>query len=80
MEDKRISNLCTHLTEIPIVQGLVAQGVKGGPALNVLLAGCAVSLPSPLVLKVITMAKKTLFLWLSPSKLDKILKGEGLPG
>lgn len=48
------------LTEVPIIQGLMAQGVKAGPALSMLLAGPAVSLPSLLVLKVIIGPKKTI--------------------
>lgn len=48
------------LTEVPIIQGLMAQGVKSGPALSMLLAGPAVSLPSLLVLKTIMGPKKTL--------------------
>jgi len=48
------------LTEVPIIQGLMAQGVKAGPALTMLLAGPAVSLPSLLVLKSIMGLKRTL--------------------
>ncbi|MGC9108964.1 MAG: permease [Caldimicrobium sp.] len=48
------------LTEVPIIQGLMAQGVKAGPALAMLLAGPAVSLPSLLVLRAIMGTKKTL--------------------
>lgn len=48
------------LTEIPILQGLLNQGVKMGPALAMLLAGPAVSLPSLLVLRTIIGLKKTL--------------------
>lgn len=48
------------LTEVPIIQGLMAQGVKAGPALSMLLAGPAVSLPSILVLRAIMGAKRTL--------------------
>lgn len=49
------------LTEIPIIQGLMSHGVKTGPALAMLLAGPALSLPSLLVLKSIIGPKKTLF-------------------
>lgn len=48
------------LTEVPIIQGLMAQGVKAGPALTMLLAGPAVSLPSILVLKSTIGPKRTL--------------------
>lgn len=48
------------LTEVPIIQGLMAQGVKAGPALSMLLAGPAVSLPSILVLRAIMGTKRTL--------------------
>ncbi len=48
------------LTEVPIIQGLMAQGVKVGPALSMLLAGPAVSLPSILVLRAIMGTKRTL--------------------
>jgi len=48
------------LTEVPIIQGLMAQGVKVGPALTMLLAGPAVSLPSILVLRSIMGIKRTL--------------------
>lgn len=48
------------LTEVPIIQALMSQGVKIGPALTMLLAGPAISLPSILVLKSIIGPKKTL--------------------
>jgi uncharacterized membrane protein YraQ (UPF0718 family) len=38
------------LTEVPILQGLLASGMGSGPALALLLAGPAVSLPSLLVM------------------------------
>lgn len=47
------------LTEIPILQGLLGSGMGQGPALALLLAGPALSLPSMLVLKSIMGAKKT---------------------
>ncbi len=47
------------LTEIPIVQGLLAGGMGKGPALALLLAGPALSLPSMLALGKIFGAKKT---------------------
>ena len=48
------------LTEVPIVQGLVGSGMGQGPALALLLAGPALSLPSVLVMRSIMGMKKTL--------------------
>ena len=48
------------LTEVPIVQGLLGSGMGKGPALALLLAGPALSLPSMLVLRSIFGWKKTL--------------------
>jgi len=47
------------LTEIPILQGLIGSGMGKGPALALLLAGPALSLPSMLVLNGIMGTKKT---------------------
>lgn len=47
------------LTEIPIIQGLVGSGMGEGPALALLLAGPALSLPSILVLRGIIGWQKT---------------------
>jgi uncharacterized membrane protein YraQ (UPF0718 family) len=47
------------LTEVPILQGLIANGMGKGPALALLLAGPALSLPSMLVLNGIMGTKKT---------------------
>jgi hypothetical protein len=47
------------LTEIPILQGLMGAGMGNGPALALLLAGPALSLPSILVLGRVMGAKKT---------------------
>jgi len=47
------------LTEVPIVQGLMGAGMGKGPALALLLAGPALSLPSMLVINSIMGAKKT---------------------
>jgi uncharacterized membrane protein YraQ (UPF0718 family) len=47
------------LTEIPILQGLIGSGMGKGPALALLLAGPALSLPSMLVLNSIMGTKKT---------------------
>jgi hypothetical protein len=47
------------LTEVPIVQGLIGSGMGKGPALALLLAGPALSLPSMLVIGTIMGTKKT---------------------
>jgi uncharacterized protein len=47
------------LTEIPILQGLMGAGMGKGPALALLLAGPALSLPSMLVLRSIMGTGKT---------------------
>lgn len=47
------------LTEVPILQGLMNSGMGKGPALTLLLAGPALSLPSMLVLRSIMGTKKT---------------------
>ncbi len=47
------------LTEVPILQGLIGAGMGKGPALALLLAGPALSLPSMLVLRSILGTKKT---------------------
>jgi len=47
------------LTEVPILQGLIGAGMGKGPALALLLAGPALSLPSMLVLRSIMGTKKT---------------------
>jgi len=48
------------LTELPILQGLMGSGMGEGPALALLLAGPALSLPSMLVIRKILGTKKTL--------------------
>jgi len=48
------------LTEVPIVQGLIGAGMGKGPALALLLAGPALSLPSILVIRSILGNQKTL--------------------
>ncbi|MDI1231464.1 MAG: permease [Methylobacter sp.] len=47
------------LTEVPILQGLLGSGMGQGPALALLLAGPALSLPSMLVLRTIMGNTKT---------------------
>jgi len=48
------------LTEIPILEGLLGAGMGQGPALALLLAGPALSLPNMLVIRSIIGTKKTL--------------------
>jgi len=48
------------LTEIPILQGLIGNGMGKGPALALLLAGPALSLPNMLVIRSVLGAKKTM--------------------
>jgi uncharacterized membrane protein YraQ (UPF0718 family) len=47
------------LTEVPIVQGLIGSGMGKGPALALLLAGPALSLPSMLVIRSVMGTRKT---------------------
>jgi uncharacterized membrane protein YraQ (UPF0718 family) len=47
------------LTEVPILQGLLGAGMGKGPALALLLAGPALSLPNMLVIASVMGAKKT---------------------
>lgn len=47
------------LTEVPILQGLISSGMGKGPALALLLAGPALSLPSMLVLRSVMGTQKT---------------------
>jgi uncharacterized membrane protein YraQ (UPF0718 family) len=48
------------LTEVPILQGLIGSGMGKGPALALLLAGPALSLPSMLVIRSVIGTKKTI--------------------
>ncbi len=48
------------LTEVPILQGLIGNGMGKGPALALLLAGPALSLPNMLVIRSIIGTKKTI--------------------
>lgn len=48
------------LTEVPILQGLLGNGMGKGPALALLLAGPALSLPNMLVIRSVIGAKKTI--------------------
>lgn len=47
------------LTEVPILQGLIGAGMGKGPALALLLAGPALSLPNMLVIRGVIGTKKT---------------------
>ncbi len=47
------------LTEVPILQGLIGAGMGKGPALSLLLAGPALSLPNMLVIGSVLGVKKT---------------------
>jgi len=47
------------LTEIPILQALIAKGMASGPALALLLAGPSLSLPNMLVIRKVLGTKKT---------------------
>jgi uncharacterized protein len=48
------------LTEIPILQGLIGNGMGNGPALALLLSGPALSLPNMLVIRSVLGNKKTI--------------------
>lgn len=48
------------LTEVPILQGLIAAGMGKGPALALLLAGPSLSLPNILVIRGVIGTQKTL--------------------
>jgi len=48
------------LTEVPILQGLLGAGMGQGPALTLLLAGPALSLPSMLVIRSVVGTRKML--------------------
>lgn len=48
------------LTEVPILQGLIANGMGKGPALALLLAGPSLSLPNMLVIRGVLGTQKTL--------------------
>ena len=47
------------LTEVPILQGLIGSGMGSGPALSLLLAGPALSLPNMIVIASVMGVKKT---------------------
>ena len=47
------------LTEVPILEGMIGNGMEQGPALALLLAGPALSLPNMLVIQSVMGTKKT---------------------
>jgi uncharacterized membrane protein YraQ (UPF0718 family) len=47
------------LTEVPILEGLLGSGMGRGPALALLLAGPALSLPSLIVIRSVIGTQKT---------------------
>ena len=49
----------TTLTEVPILEGLIGAGMGKGPALALLLAGPALSLPNMLVINSVMGSRKT---------------------
>ena len=48
------------LTEVPILEGLINAGMGKGPALALLLAGPALSLPNMLVIRSVMGTRKTM--------------------
>ncbi len=48
------------LTEVPIMQALIAKGMAAGPALTLLLAGPSLSLPAMIVIRQVLGNKKTI--------------------
>jgi len=48
------------LTEVPIIEGLIGSGMGSGPALALLLAGPALSLPNMLVIRSVIGTRKTI--------------------
>jgi len=64
------------LTEVPILQGLIGSGMGQGPALSLLLAGPALSLPNMIVIAGIMGVKKT-FVFCSIIILLSTLAGMG---
>ena len=55
------------LTEVPIIQGLLASGMGKGPALALLLAGPSLSLPNMLVIRGVLGTKRRWSTWRSSS-------------
>jgi uncharacterized membrane protein YraQ (UPF0718 family) len=70
------------LTEVPILQGLIASGMGKGPALALLLAGPSLSLPNILVIRGVIGTQKTLvyvFLVVIMATLSGLLYGALFP-
>jgi hypothetical protein len=55
-----VESQAADLTEIPILQTLIGAGMGQGPALTLLLAGPALSLPNMLVINSYLGPKKTI--------------------
>ncbi|WNO10681.1 permease [Teredinibacter sp. KSP-S5-2] len=67
------------LTEVPIIQGLMSHGMGQGPALSLLLAGPALSLPNMLVIYQVLGLRKTsvfIFLVVSMATLSGMIFGQ----
>jgi uncharacterized membrane protein YraQ (UPF0718 family) len=66
------------LTEVPILEGLLGAGMGKGPALALLLAGPALSLPNMLVIRSVLGTKKTLvfvFLTIAMATISGLIYG-----
>lgn len=66
------------LTEVPILQGLIASGMGKGPALALLLAGPSLSLPNMLVIRGVIGTQKTVvyvFLVITLSTISGLIYG-----
>jgi len=71
------------LTEVPILQGLLGAGMGKGPALALLLAGPALSLPNMLVIRSVMGTKKTVVfvcLVVAMAALSGLVYGAIFPG
>ncbi len=71
------------LTEVPIIEGLMRSGMGKGPALALLLAGPALSLPNMLVIRSVIGTRKTaafVGLVVALSTAAGLLYGAALPG
>ena len=69
------------LTEVPILQGLLGSGMGQGPALALLLAGPALSLPSILVLRSIMGLRRTLIFLATGGRFMAAITGRSMePG
>lgn len=71
------------LTEVPILEGLIKSGMGQGPALSLLLAGPALSLPSMLVIRSVLGNKKTavyILLVVIMSTVSGLIYGALFPG